>query len=166
MDGSFAAADSRGSCGFAYGAAIGIWTFGMLILGVGRLIRWSPLGWRWWIAFPLTWLGAVLVPDPQRAPPPQEPVGAPTLYGSFRDLAQAQEGVFAWRGEYTLDRAELGAVALPKETEVTLLSATTRSWEIRVESGHPVAKSCLLRGGDALPGGKRRFTIDCREPGR
>jgi hypothetical protein len=107
---------------------------GMVVLAMGWLMRWRPLGWRWWIAFPLAFVAGFVGSTDDRAPPPRR-VGARSLEPTFRDLACAQESIHEWRGVYTRHVDELVPLALPSGARVMILSATTRSYAIRVDSG-------------------------------
>jgi hypothetical protein len=131
-------------------------------LYLGLRLRGCPLGWRWHLAFPLAALAAMAQP-PRPAPPERARiVQSPSMGRSMRDLAVAQEAAYDSRGRYAREAAELQPVTLPKATVVSAIITAGETYEIRIDSGVPVARSCVVSGGRSNQDSIGVFSVDCR----
>ena len=128
----------------------------------GLRLRGSPLGWRWHLVFPLAVLAA-LAQSLRPAPPrPTVVIDSRSMGRSLRELAMAEEATYDSRGRYAREPGELRRVSLPEETVVSAIVASRETYAIRIDSGVPVARSCVVSGGRSNPDSIGVFFVDCR----
>ena len=78
-----------------------------------------------------------------------------------RELAIAQERLFARRGRYAIDSSELAEVLLVPPAAVT---AEQRAWRLTLERADSTGRTCLIAGGRTTSDSVLPFTLRCAKP--
>jgi len=92
---------------------------------------------------------------------PEDPSRPPSLGRTFRDVALDENRIYAASGHFAVTIEELSRVRLPVETRIVSLQGAVDSFQVRIDSGIPVSKSCEVEGAAPVGDDSARFTLAC-----